>query len=76
VPLAWSRAATDIVRKTAQDVHAVTARVMLVLIGLHVLAALYHQLVQRDGLLSRMVSGRPLRSPAGLSAPASSQLSA
>jgi cytochrome b561 len=61
VPLAWSRPATDIVRKTTQDMHAVTARVLLLLIAIHVLAALYHQFARRDGVLMRMVSGSPLR---------------
>lgn len=37
------------------DVHGVLAWVMLGLIGLHVLGALYHQIVLRDGVLRRMV---------------------
>jgi len=40
------------------DVHAFLANwVLLVLVGLHVLAALYHYLVRRDGVLQRMLPG-------------------
>jgi cytochrome b561 len=38
--------------------HGVIAKLLLVLIGLHVAAALYHQLGRRDGLMSRMGFGR------------------
>ena len=34
--------------------HGVMATLLLALAALHILAALYHQLVRRDGLLSRM----------------------
>ena len=34
--------------------HATAARILLGLLGLHILGALYHQFVMRDGLLSRM----------------------
>lgn len=37
------------------ELHEVTATAMLVLFGLHVLAALKHQFVDRDGTLARMV---------------------
>jgi cytochrome b561 len=37
------------------DVHGVLAWVLLGLIGLHVLGALYHQLILRDGVLRRMI---------------------
>ncbi|MGC8535232.1 MAG: cytochrome b [Rhizomicrobium sp.] len=37
------------------QVHVTLAWVMIVLIVLHVLAALYHQFIRRDGLLARMV---------------------
>jgi cytochrome b561 len=37
------------------DVHGLLAWVMLGLIGLHVLGALYHQIVLRDGVLRRMM---------------------
>jgi cytochrome b561 len=36
------------------DVHSLLAWVMLVLIGLHVAAALYHHFLLRDGVLRRM----------------------
>ena len=40
------------------DVHALLSYyVLLPLIGLHVLAALYHSLVRRDGVLARMLPG-------------------
>ena len=37
------------------DVHEVLAGALLFLVGLHVLAALKHQFVDRDGLLARML---------------------
>ena len=37
------------------DVHMIVAYVLLGTAGLHVLAALYHQFVLRDALLSRML---------------------
>ncbi|MBS0248834.1 MAG: cytochrome b [Proteobacteria bacterium] len=41
------------------DVHGLLANyVMLALIGLHVLGALYHHFVMRDGVLKRMLPGR------------------
>ena len=40
--------------------HFWLATLLAALIVLHVLAALYHQLVQRDGLLRRMGLGRPV----------------
>lgn len=39
-------------------VHGLLARLLLALIALHVLAALYHQFVRRDGLLRRMSFGK------------------
>jgi cytochrome b561 len=40
------------------DVHALLANwVLLVLVGLHVLAALYHYLIRRDRVLQRMMPG-------------------
>jgi len=39
---------------TAHEVHGVFADLLLATIVLHVLAALYHQFVLKDGLLSRM----------------------
>lgn len=40
-----------------QGWHFLSARILLALIGMHVLAALYHQVVRRDNLLSRMWFG-------------------
>ena len=39
------------------DVHANLAIVLIVLVGLHVLAALYHQLVRRDHIFRRIWFG-------------------
>jgi cytochrome b561 len=39
-------------------VHGVIATLLLALAGVHVLAALYHQFVRKDNLLSRMWFGR------------------
>ena len=38
-------------------VHGIVAKLLMLLIGLHIVAALYHQFVRRDGLLSRMGFG-------------------
>jgi cytochrome b561 len=43
---------------TPRAVHGVLAWILLILIAGHVLAALYHQLVRRDHLFSRMAFGR------------------
>jgi len=49
-------------------VHYAFSRLLMALIALHVLAALYHALVLRDGLLRRMFFGRRvLRANAGAS---------
>lgn len=37
------------------DQHTLVAYILLAVIGLHVLAALYHYLVRRDGVLQRML---------------------
>jgi cytochrome b561 len=40
------------------DVHALLANyLLLTLVGLHVLAALYHYFIRRDGVLQRMLPG-------------------
>ena len=40
------------------DTHIFIANwVLLVLVGLHVLAALYHYFIRRDGVLQRMLPG-------------------
>ena len=36
------------------ELHEISADVLMILIALHVIAALWHQFVKRDGLLSRM----------------------
>lgn len=38
--------------------HGVLSRLLLALIALHVIAALYHRFVRRDGLLGRMSFSR------------------
>lgn len=38
--------------------HALTAYAMAVLVALHVMAALKHQFIDRDGLMARMLPGR------------------
>jgi len=37
------------------DIHAFVGTVLLIVVGLHVLAALYHLIVRRDGVFSRML---------------------
>lgn len=39
------------------DIHMDLAIVLLVVVGLHVLGALYHQFILRDGLVGRMLPG-------------------
>ena len=41
------------------ELHEVFATLMLVLMGLHVLAALKHQFLDKDGTLRRMVPWMP-----------------
>lgn len=43
---------------TPRQVHGLLSRIAMGLIALHVLAALYHQLIVKDGLLARMTFGR------------------
>lgn len=38
--------------------HGILAKVLMALIALHVSAAIYHQFVRKDGLLSRMAFGK------------------
>jgi cytochrome b561 len=45
-------------------VHGTLAMLLVGLIALHALAALYHHSVIKDGLLRRMVFGRPTSNPA------------
>jgi len=39
-------------------VHGIVAKLLMLSIGLHIAAALYHQFIRRDGLLSRMGFGQ------------------
>ncbi|WP_428686759.1 cytochrome b [Roseibium sp.] len=43
---------------TAEEVHEVAKPLFIILIALHVLGALYHQLALKDGSLTRMVTSR------------------
>ena len=45
-------------RAGVRTVHYVVSRVLITLIALHIIAALYHALILRDGLLGRMFFGR------------------
>ena len=40
------------------EVHEIAANLLLLVVGLHVAAALWHHLVLRDGVLRRMLPGR------------------
>jgi cytochrome b561 len=57
VPLPASAATHSVWVHSAGDVHDVLLYLLLVPIGLHIFAALYHQYVVRDGLLERMSLG-------------------
>jgi len=57
VPLPALAATGSALGHTLGDVHALTAWVLLVLIGVHVAAALFHQFVIRDNTLGRMLPG-------------------
>lgn len=43
---------------TFKNIHETGATVFFCFIGLHILAALYHQFVREDGLLDRMLPGK------------------
>ena len=45
---------------TPRQIHGLASRLTMGLIALHVLAALYHQFIVKDGLLARMGLGRTL----------------
>jgi cytochrome b561 len=47
----------DFLHLVPRTVHGIVAKLLMLAIALHVLAALYHQLVRRDGLLARMGFG-------------------
>jgi cytochrome b561 len=48
-----------------EDSHVLLAWTAIVLIVLHVLAALYHQFVRHDDVLRRMIPGTKIQPPAG-----------
>ncbi len=55
----------------SKELHELLADALLVLVGLHVLAALKHQFVDHDGLIVRMLPAHPAAAPAGSQRPAS-----
>lgn len=46
--------AAPAIGKTAKELHEIGSNAAMLLLGLHVLAALKHQFIDRDGLLARM----------------------
>ncbi|MEM6583513.1 MAG: cytochrome b [Pseudomonadota bacterium] len=48
----------ETVSKLAADVHAITGKVLIAIIALHVAGALKHHLIDRDATLIRMLSGK------------------
>ncbi len=48
--------------ETWGEIHGVFAWVLLGLIGLHILGALYHLAVKKDGVMGRMLPGEPISS--------------
>jgi cytochrome b561 len=55
IPLPRLIAPDPVLKVVLKDVHITLNYVLLVLVCLHVLAALKHQLLDRDGLLARML---------------------
>lgn len=51
IPIAQNKEVAEI----AEEIHEISANLMLVLIGVHVLGALKHQWIDRDGSLGRML---------------------
>ncbi|MDP2794760.1 MAG: cytochrome b/b6 domain-containing protein [Sulfurisoma sp.] len=43
---------------TPRKVHGLVSRLVMAFVALHVLAALYHQLIVKDGLIARMTFGK------------------
>jgi cytochrome b561 len=41
-----------------QGIHGVTASLLIVLVAVHILAALKHLVIDRDGVFQRMLPGR------------------
>lgn len=58
-PLPRLMVANGALAEQLQDVHELIANLGYGLIGIHVLAALFHHYVQRDNTLTRMLPGRP-----------------
>jgi len=56
-----------------RSVHYVISRLLMALIALHVVGALYHTFILRDGLLRRMWFGKRVPNPPARVAPASGQ---
>ncbi len=50
---------TEMVAHAAEAVHKLSAVVLYIAIGLHVLGALKHVFIDKDGTIGRMTSGRP-----------------
>lgn len=57
VPLPSLLAEGSPVGRASGDIHATLSYVLLGIAGLHILAALYHRFVLRDGILQRMPPG-------------------
>lgn len=53
LPISQNKALSN----AAFDVHGTTAIILIVLISVHVLAALYHHFIKRDNILVRMLPG-------------------
>jgi len=56
LPKWWE--ASEVGKEICSEIHEVTAFIMMILILLHIAAAVWHQLIKRDGLFSRMGWGR------------------
>ncbi|WP_209424915.1 cytochrome b/b6 domain-containing protein [Pararhodobacter sp. SW119] len=48
----------DFAGHTARQVHGLASRLFMALIALHIVAALWHHFIRRDGLMARMGFGR------------------
>lgn len=48
----------DFKQFTPRKIHGLASRAAMALIAIHILAALYHQIIVKDGLLSRMGLGK------------------
>lgn len=57
VPAGWARPGSRTVWQIAQDAHSALAVALVVLISLHIAAALRHHFVKRDNVLIRMLPG-------------------